>query len=78
MSRFHLIMVAWKYDLSLLCWPLNSLLQTYTICKVKCVNLKKEELTESVLCRTDLPEFVVSKKVMCSGRGNSVLIFFPS
>jgi hypothetical protein len=45
----------------------------------KCINLKKEELTSRLLCRTDLPEFAVIKKVMYSEQGNSVfmLLLFP-
>ena len=46
---------------------------THTICKVKCVHLRKEELNLSYVEQI-LPEFVVSKKVMCSGRG--ILFWF--
>ena len=50
-----------------------SLTHTHTICKVKCVHLRKEELNLSYVEQI-LPEFVVSKKVMCSGRG--ILFWF--
>ena len=52
---------------------MNSVSLTHTICKVKCVHLRKEELNLSYVGQI-LPEFVVSKKVMCSGRG--ILFWF--